>query len=91
MTEIVLTLYLVIGLFTPPVLLALWFFGLRRYIRKKGKTAITAISWGFSMWADWTVAWEIGRVEGKLAFSVKAFFWLHILMLIEIVSLFFLK
>jgi len=44
MTEIVLTLYLVIGLFAPPVLLALWFFGLRRYIQKKGKTAITAIS-----------------------------------------------
>lgn len=42
------------------------------------------------MWADWTVAWEIGRGEGKLPISVKAFLAIHILVLIEIITAFIL-
>lgn len=88
MNQILPALYLLTLFFGPPVVLALWFFGTRRYIRKKGKTTITAANWGFSMWADWTVAWEIGRDEGKVPFSVKAFLALHVLILIEIITAF---
>lgn len=86
MSEILFNVYLITLLFMMPLLLGLWFFGLRKFISKKGKTPITAINWGFSMWADWTVAWEIGRAEGKVPFSVKAFLALHILVIIEIIA-----
>ena len=74
-----------------PLLVGLWIFGLRKFIIKKGRTTITAANWGLSMWADWTVAWEIGREEGKVPFSVKAFLALHILLIIEIIAVFILK
>lgn len=86
MTEVLFNLYLITALFVPPLLLGIWFFGLRRYISKKGKTTITAINWGLSMWADWTVAWEIGREEGQVPFSVKAFLAIHVLVFIEIIT-----
>ena len=79
---------LISALFFPPILLGIWFFGLRRYIAKQGKARITAVSWGFSMWADWTVAWEIGRDKGKQPFSVIAFAALHILVIIEVITIF---
>ena len=75
-------------MFVPPLLLGIWFFGLRKYIAKKGKTRITAVSWGFSMWADWTVAWEIGREEKKVPLSAKLFLLIHILVIIEIIAAF---
>jgi hypothetical protein len=90
MNETLFNLYLLTALFAPPLLLGIWFFGLRRYIHRKGKTTITAISWGLSMWSDWTVAWEIGRDEGKQSFSAKAFAALHVLVFIEIITAFIL-
>jgi len=88
MNEILTIVYVLTAALCPPALLSIWFFGMRPYIRKKGGTAITAASWGLSMWADWTVASEIGRKEGKLPFSVKAFTAIHILVLIEFIIFF---
>ncbi len=70
--------------------MTLWFFGLRRYIRQKGKTVVTSTNWGLSMWADWTVAWEIGREEGNVPFSVKAFLLIHIILIVEIIAYYLL-
>ena len=75
-------------MFAAPLLFGIWFFGLRRYISKKGKTTITAANWGLSMWADWTVAWEIGREEGKVPLSVKVFLAFHILVIVELITSF---
>lgn len=38
------------------------------------------------MWADWSVAWEIGRDEGNVPFPAKAVLALHALVLIEIIT-----
>jgi hypothetical protein len=88
MEDILINIILISALFFPPTLLGIWFFGLRRYIAKQGKTRITAVSWGFSMWADWTVAWEIGKERRKQPFSVIAFAALHILVIIEIITIY---
>lgn len=88
MNEILPIVYVISILLFPPTLLGLWFFGMRRYIHEKGGTTITAANWGLSMWADWTVASDIGRKEGKVPFCAKAFFALHILILIEIITAF---
>jgi hypothetical protein len=88
MEEILINVFLVTAMFIPPLLIGIWVFGLRKFISKKGKTTITAANWGLSMWADWTVAWEIGKEEGKVPFSAKAFLALHVLVIIEIIVLF---
>jgi hypothetical protein len=90
MEDALFNLYLISALFMPPLFIGIWFFGLRRYINKKGKTTISAANWGLSMWADWTVAWEIGRAEGKLPLSVKVFLALQLLALLEIIAAFVL-
>ena len=84
MEEMLFNVILLNALLFPPLLLGIWFFGLRRYIAEKGKARITAANWGLSMWADWTVAWEIGREEGKVPLSVKTFLILHIVVIVEI-------
>ncbi len=90
MNETLFILYLLTAMFALPLLVSIWIFGLRRYIYKKGKTTITACSWGLSMWADWTVAWEIGKAEGKQPLSVKAFFAFHVFVIIEVIAAFIL-
>lgn len=88
MDELFFNLLLITAIVTPPVLIGIWFFGLRKYIRKKGKTRITAASWGLSMWADWTVAWEIGRKEGRVPWSAKIFLLIQIIVIVEIICSF---
>lgn len=81
MNGLLFNIYLITLMFAPPVILALWFFGLRRYLAKKGKARITAANWGLSMWADWSEAWEIGRSEKKMPFCVIAFLLVHVAIL----------
>ncbi|VGO20920.1 hypothetical protein [Pontiella sulfatireligans] len=85
MSQACCVLIIVTSMLYLPILIGLWVFGLRRYIRKKGKTVISAITWGLSIWADWTVAWEIGRQHGKVPASAKAFLLLHLLLFLELV------
>lgn len=61
--------------------LALWFFGVRPYIHRKGRVCITAANWGFSIWADMSTVWEIGKEEGRIPASLK---WLLALQVMEI-------
>lgn len=60
--------------------IALWFFGVRPYIHRRGRACITAANWGLSIWADLTTAWEIGKEEGKFPLCVK---WLFALQVVE--------
>jgi len=85
MNNVLLVICILIAGFGVPVIVSIWIFGIRRYIHKKSGTTITAASWGLSMWADWTVAWEIGRKEGKQSLSAIAFIILHIIALIGII------
>jgi len=59
--------------------IALWFFGVRPYIHRHGRTCITAANWGCSIWADLTTAWEIGKAEGSFPLSMKLLFALQVL------------
>jgi hypothetical protein len=56
-----------------PTLFAVWFFGIRPFIAKNGKTRITGACWGVSMWADWTTAREIGKETGHHSRAARAF------------------
>lgn len=58
--------------------IALWFFGVRPYIHRHGRACITAINWGYSIWADLTTAWEIGKKEGRFPLCVKFLFALQV-------------
>jgi hypothetical protein len=59
--------------------IALWIFGVRPYIHRHGETCITAANWGWSIWADLTTAWEIGRREGSFPLCVKLLFAIQII------------
>ena len=59
--------------------IALWFFGVRPYIHRHGRACITAANWGYSIWADLTTAWEIGKEEGRFPLSVKLLFSLQVI------------
>jgi len=59
--------------------IALWFFGVRPYIHRHGRACITAANWGYSIWADLTTAWEIGKEEGSFPLSVKLLFALQVI------------
>jgi len=59
--------------------IALWFFGVRPYIHRHGRSCITAANWGYSIWADLTTAWEIGKEEGCFPLSVKLLFSLQVI------------
>jgi len=61
--------------------IALWIFGVRPYIHRHGRACITAANWGYSIWADLTTAWEIGKEEGRFPLSVK---WLFALQVLEV-------
>jgi len=59
--------------------IALWFFGVRPYIHQHGHACITAANWGYSIWADPTTAWEIGKEDGRLPLCVKSLLGLQVL------------
>ena len=59
--------------------IALWLFGVRPYIHRHGRACITAANWGWSIWADLTTAWEIGKEEGSFPLSVKLLFALQVI------------
>ena len=62
-----------------PAILIVWFFGIRPFVAKHGRARVTAISWFFSMWADWSTAWEIGKETGTHSRSARIFLgiWLY--------------
>jgi hypothetical protein len=64
--------------------IALWIFGVRPYIHRHGRACITAANWGYSIWADLTTAWEIGKEESSIPMCVKLLFAL------QVVELFFI-
>lgn len=64
--------------------IALWFFGVRPYIHRHGRACITAANWGYSIWADLTTAWEIGKEQGSIPLSVKLLFALQLIELLFI-------
>ena len=70
MMNIILILILAVPTFVC-VNIALWFFGVRPYIHRHGRVCITAANWGYSMWADLTTAWSIGKEEGRFPLCVK--------------------
>ena len=80
----ILSLMLVVPLFVCANI-ALWFFGVRPYIHRRGRTCITAANWGLSIWADLTTAWEIGKEEGKLPLCVRSLFILQVIGVLFIV------
>ena len=67
--------------FLPPAILGVWFFGLRPFVAKHGRARITAANWFFSMWADWTTAYEIGKETGLRSLSARLFLGLWLLWL----------
>jgi hypothetical protein len=82
-------IFIAIGiiLFIPPAILAVWFFGLRPFVSRNGRTPVTAITWFFSMWADWTTAHEITKETGKTSWSARLFLGLWLLLVCMTVSL----
>jgi hypothetical protein len=64
---------------------ALWFFGVRPYIHRHGRACITAVNWGYSIWADLTTAYEIGKKAGRFPLCVK---WLFALQVIDLLVFF---
>ncbi len=66
--------------------IAFWFFGVRPYIHRHGRACITAANWGWSIWADLTTAWEIGKAENEIPLCVK---WLFALQVVEVLFIVF--
>ena len=67
--------------FIPPAIIAVWFFGLRPFVGRHGRPRIVAATWFFSMWADWTTAYEIGNETGRKSLAARLFLALWLIWL----------
>jgi len=87
-----ISIFIVISgiLIFPPAILAVWIFGLRPFVAKRGRARITAANWGLSMWADWTTAYEIGKETGSKSWAARIFLTLWLIWLCSIASFFVL-
>lgn len=81
MIEYALQLSMLIFAFFQPVILAVWFFGLRPYVARHGRTRVVAANWFYSMWADWSTATEIAKATGRPSWPARIFLglWLFLL------------
>ena len=89
MKEAVILISITAMAFVLPLILGVWFFGLRPFIARNGRGRVTAVSWFFSMWADWTIACEIGKETGRPSWAARLFLalWLLCLALVGILLL----
>ena len=66
-----------------------WLLGVRPYLRKNGKAAVTAAGWELSMWVDYFRARELAKELGETPRCTKIFFFSHIPLIACIVIIVF--
>ena len=79
MYELIIVPAMLANAFLAVAIIATWFFALRPYVAKHGRARITAITWLFSMWADWSTACEIAKETKTPSWPARVFLTLWVL------------